>query len=69
MNNLITTLGGTPLREYPKFKSNLTDRFMLTDPKPSAENWIEPYSDIKDKILNHYSEDVTLWQNTSGQTL
>jgi len=69
MNNLITTLGGAPLREYPKFKSNLSDRFMLTDPKPSVENWIEPYSDIKDKILNHYSEDVTLWQNTSGQTL
>lgn len=69
MNNLITTLGGTPLREYPNFKSKLSDRFMLTDPKPSVENWIEPYSDIKDKILNHYSEDVTLWQNTSGQTL
>jgi len=69
MNNLITTLGGTPLREYPNFKANLSDRFMLKDPKPSVENWIEPYSDIKDKILNHYSEDVTLWQNTSGQTL
>ena len=69
MNNLITTLGGTCLSEYPKFKSGLMNTLSLSDPKPSVENWIEPYSDIKDKILNHYSEDVTLWQNTSGQTL
>lgn len=69
MNNLITTLGGTCLSEYPKFKSGLVNTLSLSDPKPSVENWIEPYSDIKDKILNYYSEDVTLWQNTSGQTL
>jgi len=69
MNNLITTLGGTCLSEYPKFKSGIMNTLSLSDPKPSVENWIEPYSDIKDKILNHYSEDVTLWENTSGQTL
>ena len=69
MNNLITTLGGTCLSEYPKFKSGSINRLSLEDPKPSVENWIEPYSDIKNKILNHYSEDVTLWQNTSGETL
>ena len=69
MDWVIQQLGGTPLNEYPKFKDVGVSRLRIAGDPATVENWIDPYPEIKQAIINRYSEDVTLWQNTSGETL
>lgn len=66
---VITQLGVNPLNEYPRFKNSEAAKLRILDGPANVENWIEPYPTIKQAILNRYSEDVTLWEQTSGQTL
>jgi hypothetical protein len=69
VRSLILTLGGTPLNEYPRFKSENRNNLSLIDPQPSVANWITPFPAIKQAIIDRYSEDVALWEATSGLTL
>jgi hypothetical protein len=61
LSSLITKLGGTPLAEYPKFKSNTTRSFAPED-KPSVATWIEPYPRVKAALLERYSNDQAIWE-------
>jgi hypothetical protein len=69
LTQLITTLGGTPLNEYPRFKANQMRELSLPDPKPSVADWITPFPAVKQAILDRYPQDVTIWETTSGLTL
>ena len=68
VNKTIAALGGTPLAEIPKFKSQHASR-MLDEDKPTIETWLDPYPDVKQAILDFYAEDVALWEETSGRTI
>jgi hypothetical protein len=68
MSNVITQLGLNPLYEYPRFKSGNTNGYG-PESKPTVETWIEPYPEIKDKIIERFSEDVELWEEVSGQKI
>ena len=69
LNQLITTLGGIPLNEYPNFKSKNLEQLSISGPTPNVENWITPFPNIKQAIVDRYHEDVTIWENASGETL
>ena len=67
VNKTITALGGTPLAEIPKFKSQHASR-MLDEDKPTIETWLDPYPDVKQVVLDFYAEDIALWEEVSGQS-
>ena len=68
VNTTITALGGTPLAEIPKFKSQHASR-MLDEDKPTIETWLDPYPDVKQVILDFYAEDIALWEEVNGQSI
>lgn len=68
VNKTITALGGTPLAEIPKFKSQHARR-MLEEDKPTIEAWIDPYPEVKQAILDFYAEDIALWEEVNGQSI
>ena len=68
VNATITALGGTPLAEIPKFKSQHANR-MLDEDKPTIETWLDPYPDVKQVVLDFYAEDIALWEEVNGQSI
>jgi len=66
VNSVVNHMGGTVLAELPRFKSGNDE--ILVD-RPSVEDWIDPYPNVRDALLERYSEDLFLWESVSGKTL
>tara|TARA_R110000772_G_scaffold162145_1_gene273338 strand:- start:3356 stop:4195 length:840 start_codon:yes stop_codon:yes gene_type:complete len=66
VNSVVTYMGGTVLAELPRFKSGNDE---LLEDRPSVQDWIDPYPNVRDALLERYSEDVLLWESVSGETL
>lgn len=64
VNSVVTHMGGTVLAELPRFKSGNSE---LLEDRPSVQDWIDPYPNVRDAILERYSEDVLLWESVSGK--
>lgn len=64
-SRMISGLGKSPLIVYPKFKEGGTAKGSIKGKKPSIDDYINPFPEIKKLISDYFSEDIDFYKEVT----